>query len=233
MIKELNVYILGIQKFDNCLKLQNRIHQLCFENKMKPCVLVVEHPPVITLGKNSNIKHLLTQESMLKKQKILLHTCNRGGEITAHMPGQLILYPILPMSFFDYSVRKFIDFLELLVIKTLSKFGVNSYQDKQHPGIWVLNKKICAIGVRIKKRISMHGLALNISNSLDLYKHIIPCGIHERGVTSLNLNTKTPSTTKDVIPVLIKNLVYSLDNIKHNIMYVNKLESIYNLKANK
>ena len=233
MIKELDVYILGIQKFDNCLKLQNRIHQLCVENKMKPCVLVVEHPPVITLGKNSNIKHLLTQESMLKKQKILLHTCNRGGEITAHMPGQLILYPILPMSFFDYSVRKFIDFLELLVIKTLSKFGVNSYQDKQHPGIWVLNKKICAIGVRIKKRISMHGLALNISNSLDLYKHIIPCGIHERGVTSLNLNTKTPSTTKDVIPVLIKNLVYSLDNIKHNIMYVNNLESIYNLKANK
>ena len=233
MIKELDVYILGIQKFDNCLKLQNRIHQLCVENKMKPCVLVVEHPPVITLGKNSNIKHLLTQESMLKKQKILLHTCNRGGEITAHMPGQLILYPILPMSFFDYSVRKFIDFLERLVIKTLSKFGVNSYQDKQHPGIWVLNKKICAIGVRIKKRISMHGLALNISNSLDLYKHIIPCGIHERGVTSLNLNTKTPSTTKDVIPVLIKNLVYSLDNIKHNIMYVNNLESIYNLKANK
>lgn len=233
MIKELDVYILGIQKFDNCLKLQNRIHQLCVENKMKPCVLVVEHPPVITLGKNSNIKHLLTQESMLKKQKILLHTCNRGGEITAHMPGQLILYPILPMSFFDYSVRKFICFLELLVIKTLSKFGVNSYQDKQHPGIWVLNKKICAIGVRIKKRISMHGLALNISNSLDLYKHIIPCGIHERGVTSLNLNTKTPSTTKDVIPVLIKNLVYSLDNIKHNIMYVNNLESIYNLKANK
>ena len=104
MKRQLNFYVIGKQDFHNCLILQKKTHQRCYEKKLDPTVLIVEHDPVITLGKNSKLTHILTHEKTLKQQQIPIHTCNRGGEVTAHMPGQLILYPILPLSLFDFSV---------------------------------------------------------------------------------------------------------------------------------
>src|SRR5690606_6881098 len=110
----------------------------------------------------------------------------RGGQITAHEPGQLVLYPILPLAQWGISARRYVNTLEQAVIQLLADYGVEARRDTEHPGVWVEANKICALGIRIKQRVSMHGLALNVTNALDIFSSIVPCGIHGRGVTSLN-----------------------------------------------
>jgi lipoate-protein ligase B len=225
--KPLNFYVLGLIDYKKCFDLQNKIHDLCCRNKLGPTVLLVEHPPVITLGKNSKPENIRTSNQILQEKNIAIHCCNRGGEVTAHMPGQLVMYPILPLHLFNLNVRKYIHLLENTAIKTLRYFGVSSKKNENYPGVWTQNKKICAIGVRIKNRVSMHGIALNINNNLELYDHIIPCGIKDHSITTLSTAASKAIGVNDVTLILIKNFTYFLDATIHHVIYNYNAENFF------
>ena len=149
-------------------------------------IFTVEHPSVITLGRHADLKHVLHPESELTEAGISLVRTERGGEVTCHNPGQLVIYPILPLSRMGLSVRSYVRLLEQSIINTLREVGLAATRDPNYPGVWVGADKICAVGIRIKQRVSMHGIALNIDNDLSIFNRVVPCGIQGRGVTSVS-----------------------------------------------
>lgn len=176
----------GLQTYEDGLALQAELHARTLRGQGEIGFLVrIEHPAVITLGKNASDENLLVSPAEIAAAGIDLARTDRGGEVTAHMPGQLVIYPILPLVQLALSARSYIFYLEETVISLLSAYGVVAERSPDYPGVWVGNAKVCAIGVRIKHRVSLHGLALNVNNQLDLFSKIIPCGIQGRGVTSL------------------------------------------------
>ena len=190
----IKVIDLGRMCYGEALLRQVEAHADVVAEKSLAIIFTVEHDPVLTMGKNSDLENLLFPRNFYQAQGVEIVDTERGGQITAHMPGQLVVYPILNMSRLKLSVREYINVLEESVISTLSKYGVSAHRDSEHPGGWVGAKKICALGVRIKSRVSMHGLALNVNNELSLFEKIIPCGIKARGITNLlNLAKDCPS----------------------------------------
>lgn len=168
-------------------KLREEVESAIKAGRVLAYLLSLEHYPVITFGKNSNWEHLLVSQEFLEKHNWQLVNTDRGGEVTLHAPGQVVFYFIAPLNLFDRSVRKLIDFLVGAVIEVLYKeYGVLAKYDSNLPGVWVEDKKIAAIGVRVKNRISLHGVAININNDLENFKLIRPCGILGKGVTSLS-----------------------------------------------
>jgi lipoate-protein ligase B len=160
--------------------LQERVHQAVARGD-NPTIIALEHPPVITFGKNASAEHLLVPKAILAMRGVESVQTDRGGELTAHEPGQLVVYPIVPVT----SVRKYVRCLEESVIQELATYGITAATDSEYPGVWVGHEKICAIGVRVKDRVSMHGLALNVCNTLATFSLIVPCGIKGRGVTTM------------------------------------------------
>ncbi len=130
--------------------------------------------------------------------------------MTAHVPGQLVVYPILGIEAFRLAPRRYVEILEQTAIDVLSEYGVVATRDAEHPGVWVGNDKICAIGVRIQQRVSLHGLALNVSNAFDLFRRIVPCGIAGRGVTSLSKVIEKDVAVADVLPKVLAALAREL-----------------------
>ncbi len=153
--------------------------------------LFCEHPAVITLGKSGKESHLLLNEQSLQQKGIDYYKINRGGDITFHGPGQIVGYPIFDLDYFFTDIRKFLHYLEEAVIRTLKEYGIIAGRLKEATGVWVDEdnaekaRKICAIGVRCGRWITMHGFAFNVNTELSYYDYIIPCGISGKGVTSL------------------------------------------------
>ncbi len=176
---------LGVMSYKDCLEVQHQTHRYVLEAPGRGVILTVEHPSVITLGKHANPANLLWSSEWLRAHSIDLCETDRGGEVTAHEPGQLVMYPILRLADFLLSPKRYVALLEEVVIALLADLGITSSVDSERPGVWVGGEKICALGVRIKDRVSMHGIALNILNSLDIFNLIVPCGLQGRGVTSI------------------------------------------------
>ncbi len=145
---------------------------------------------VYTLGKNASLENLLWSPDILAQRGIEVVRCDRGGQVTAHMPGQLVCYILLDMRKFSFGVKFFVKIIEESVICLLKSFGIAAHTDDAFPGVWVGTEKICAIGLKIAKHTSSHGLSLNIHNDLNLYQGIRPCGISDRGVTSMHALTQ-------------------------------------------
>lgn len=153
-------------------------------------LLFVEHPPVYTLGKSGENKNLLLNSAQLAERQISFYQTNRGGDITFHGPGQLVCYPILDLENFGMGLRQYIVSLEEVVIRALTQFGIATSRDSSATGVWLETglpgaRKICAIGVKSSRFVTMHGFALNVNLDLDYYKYIHPCGIVDKGVTSM------------------------------------------------
>ena len=156
-------------------------------------LLFCQHPPVYTLGKSGSIDHLLLDEKDLQSNGFQYYKINRGGDITYHGPGQLVVYPIFDMEWFFRDVHKYVRFLEEAVILALKDFGIEAHREEGFTGVWMQSgnndtaKKLCAIGVHFSRWVSMHGLALNINTELKHFENIIPCGISplEKQVTSM------------------------------------------------
>lgn len=146
-------------------------------------VWFLEHPPLLTKGSSGK------EEDLLDKKSLPIFESNRGGQLTYHGPGQRIIYPMLRLQYYRKDVRSFVQFLENWIIEALSRIGVNAFTSKDRIGVWVKvghqEKKIAAIGIRLRKWVSYHGIALNINPNLDHFGKIIPCGLREYGVTSL------------------------------------------------
>jgi lipoyl(octanoyl) transferase len=157
----------------------------------KNYLLFVEHPPVFTLGKSGNIHNVLLSEERLKEKGIEFFRTNRGGDITFHGPQQIVGYPILDLEKFDTDIGHYLRNLEEVIILTLAEYGIEGGRSKGETGVWIdaavkgKERKICAIGVRCSRWITMHGFAFNVNTNLNFFNHIIPCGIQNKQVTSL------------------------------------------------
>ncbi len=152
--------------------------------------IFVEHPHVYTLGKSGNITNLLIDESQLITKNASFHKTNRGGDITYHGPGQIVCYPILDLENFFTDIHKYLRFLEEVVIMTLSNYGINGQRNNGKTGVWLdvdtpKSRKICAMGVRASRWVTMHGFALNVNVDLKYFDYIIPCGLTNNLVTSI------------------------------------------------
>ncbi len=161
--------------------------------------IFVEHPHVYTLGKSGDLNNLLLNETQLKEKGASFYKINRGGDITYHGPGQIVGYPILDLDHFFTDIHKYLRFLEEVIILTLADYGLKTERSKGETGVWIdvgtpFARKICALGVRTSRWVTMHGFALNVNTNLGYFDNIIPCGIKGKAVTSLEaeLNKKIP-----------------------------------------
>ena len=181
MTIEIKISIKPVEYFKAINILEKRVHDV--HNKTsKELIWILEHPYVFTAGKNYKKNEILD-----KKTKIL--QTNRGGKITWHGPGQLICYFVIDLNKRKKDIRKFVQLIENVIIKSLEEYDISTFSDRKNIGIWVNHKKeikkVAAIGVRVSKWIAYHGFSLNINNKLNSYKKIIPCGISDTGVTNL------------------------------------------------
>jgi len=181
--------------------LEKRLDQIS-KNKAKELIWILEHPSTYTSGNNLDKKDILDNSIKIIKT-------SRGGKITWHGPGQIVCYLVINLNNRKKNIRNFLNIIETSIIYTLKEFGINSYADRKNIGIWVNTKsgekKIAAIGIKIKKWITFHGFSININNDLNYYKKIIPCGIKNKGVT--NLNEIKKQNYKRIKNVIIKNLI--------------------------
>lgn len=166
-------------------------------------LLFVEHPHVYTLGKSGDEKHLLLSEAELTEVNAKFYRINRGGDITYHGPGQIVGYPILDLENFFTDIHLYLRKLEEAVILTVAEYGISAGRIEGLTGVWVDidsadPRKICAMGVKSSRWVTMHGFAFNINSNLDYFKHIVPCGIDDKGVTSLAAETGSTCDIKEV-----------------------------------
>ena len=179
------------------IKIDNRKNDLSAETPNY--FIFVEHPHVYTLGKSGDISNLLLNEKQLEEKGATFYKINRGGDITYHGPGQIVGYPILDLENFFTDIHKYLRFLEEVIINTLAEYGITSLRSEGETGVWLdvgtpFARKICAMGVRASRWVTMHGFALNVNPNLGYFDHIIPCGIKGKAVTSMEaeLNRKVP-----------------------------------------
>jgi len=180
-----HLYDLGIVPYARALALQRELHAQRVAGAIPDTLLLLEHPPVITLGKAFHPEHLRYAREFYAQQGIELHPTDRGGDVTCHNPGQLVGYPIFDVSQHGRDLHQFLRDLEQAIIDALRAFGVEAHREAGYTGVWVGNAKIAAIGIKVTKWVSMHGFALNVNNDLRLFQTIVPCGIADRPVTSL------------------------------------------------
>ncbi|MBD5268044.1 MAG: lipoyl(octanoyl) transferase LipB [Bacteroides sp.] len=161
------------------------------EESGEDCILVVEHSPVITLGKHGKSENLLFSEESLKNRGIDCFRIERGGDITYHGPGQLVVYPIIDLERYRLGVKAYVDMLEECVIRTIAEYGIKGERVEGASGVWIGKgtpgeRKICAVGVKCSRFITMHGMALNVNTDLNAFTLINPCGFIDKGVTSIS-----------------------------------------------
>jgi len=192
---------LGKVSYKNCWTYQEELFQGIIDQKRanrntnnfqetKNYLLFVEHPHVFTLGKSGNMDNLLLDKARLAKEGIEFYKSNRGGDITYHGPGQIVGYPILDLDHFFTDIHRYLRTLEEVIISTLADYGLKATRSPGETGVWLdvgtpFARKICAMGVRASRWVTMHGFALNVNTNLQHFEHIIPCGIQGKGVTSL------------------------------------------------
>lgn len=188
------VWDLGACEYVASLELQRKVVQKRKSREVPDCLLFVEYPHTITLGRGGNAEHLLAAASELKSRSVGYWETDRGGDITYHGPGQMIAYPILDLKGLRRDIDWYLRTLEECIIETLVDFGVQGDRVAGATGVWVGDEKIAAIGVRTSQWVTSHGVALNVHTDLDYFDLIVPCGLRSRGVTSLSklLGSRTP-----------------------------------------
>lgn len=176
---------LGLSNYNEAWTFQKKLFEKVTNERQHNYLILTEHPPVITVGKNADENNIITNPHILKDQKIDVVKIDRGGDVTFHGPGQIVGYPIINLNNFKKDIHWYLRSIEEVIIRTLEKFGITSERIKDLTGVWVDNKKICAIGIKVTRWVTMHGFALNVSTQLDYFNHIIPCGINNKSVTSI------------------------------------------------
>jgi lipoate-protein ligase B len=179
------LYRLGLMPYEEAYGLQMQLWSEKAAGRQEDFLLLLEHPPTLTLGKSGKMQHLLVEKEELAKEGLALFFTDRGGDITYHGPGQIVAYPIIDLRRRGKDVHRYVHDLEEAVIGTLKDFSIEAGRDEEHIGVWSGRDKIAAIGVRVRRWITMHGLALNVNPDLQHFALITPCGIADRGVTSM------------------------------------------------
>jgi len=180
-------------------------------------LLLLEHPPAYTLGKSGDADNLLVSEEQLEDLGATLHRIGRGGDVTFHGPGQLVGYPLFDLDRFFTDLGRYLRTLEEIIIRTCADYGVTGTRVDGRTGVWVgpdergLERKICAMGVRCSRWVTMHGFALNVTTDLNYFDHIVPCGIEDRGVTSLAEETDASVDVDAVRPPVVRHIADLFD----------------------
>jgi len=224
--KNINVYDLGVLDYKTALNFQEKKLQEIIDIKRTNrnenssietpnYFLFVEHPPVITLGKSGQEKNLLLTKEELERKKIQYFNTNRGGDITFHGYGQIVGYPVIDLENFYTDINRYLRTLEEIVILTLNYFKISSQRSSGETGVWLEpnspnSRKICAIGVKTSRWVTMHGFALNVDTDLRYYDYIIPCGIKGKGITSMNKEIKKNVLIGEVKEKILENLKNTL-----------------------
>ncbi|GIW30385.1 MAG: octanoyltransferase [Meiothermus sp.] len=184
---------LGLVPYAEAWEYQKKVHAEVVAGLRKPTLLLLEHPRTITLGRAAKPENLLLSEAQYRAQGIELFSIERGGDVTYHGPGQLVGYPIFPVG---RQVRGFLRQLEAVIMAVAKTYGIETYATPGYAGVWVrraapvagwpdLEEKLCAFGVAVKQDVALHGFALNVNTNLDDFNLIVPCGLKDKGVTSL------------------------------------------------
>lgn len=221
MNRDIVLHDLGLLDYQKAVDYQTKIFNKIIDQKLKNRksvnkeitqnhLIFVEHPNVYTLGKSGDINNLLLSKEDLEKKEIQFFNTNRGGDITCHGPGQIVCYPILDLDNFFSDIHKYLRYLEEVVIQTLNEFGIKSERSPDETGVWIEPKqisarKICAMGVKASRWVTMHGFALNVDNDLSYFENIIPCGISNKSVTSITNEIANQVDKYDVKEKIIKN----------------------------
>ena len=177
------------------------------ENKL----LFVEHPHVFTLGKSGSEEHLLLDNDGLKENDAVYYKVNRGGDITYHGPGQLVAYPIFDLDYFFTDIHKYMRYLEEAVISTIAEYGLKGERSTGETGVWLdadkpAARKICAMGVKASRWVTMHGIGFNVNTDLNYFSRIVPCGIADKAVTSMQRELSRPIDMQEVKDILKRKL---------------------------
>ena len=196
--------------FDNIISQKIKNRTLKKKNKTDNYLLIVEHKPIFTIGKSGDTSNLLLNTKQLKSKNIEFKKINRGGDITFHGSGQVVGYPILDLDNFFTDIGQYLRTLEEVIISSIGFFGLKGYRINGETGVWVKDKlnsdkKICAFGIKASRWVTMHGFALNVNTDLKYFDYIVPCGISDKGVTSLEEILNKKITTKMVKKKIYEN----------------------------
>jgi lipoate-protein ligase B len=184
-LKDLLVCDLGVSRYAEAWELQTLLFQLRTHAQTPDVLLLTQHKHVYTIGKSGTETHLLASKDELQQQGVEVFHIDRGGDITYHGPGQLVAYPILDLQSYYLDVHRYLRDLEEAIIIALGGYGIVGERDPQYTGVWVGGEKLAAIGVKVTRWITMHGVAINVNTDLSYFDRIVPCGIPGRGVTSV------------------------------------------------
>ncbi len=188
------VYQLGLIEYSDAYNLQRKLFRERLDGQREDTLLLLEHPPTITVGKSGKLENILASQAQLAREGVSLVFVDRGGDVTYHGPGQIVGYPIIDLRERGRDAHQYIRDLEEVIIRTLNDFSIKSGRDKSHAGVWVGDEEIAAIGLSLRKWITMHGFALNVNTDLEPFSLINPCGFANRKATSIShlLGQKIP-----------------------------------------
>ena len=210
VMRKIDILNLGVKPYKEVWDLQKELVEKRRNGQINDTLILVEHEPVYTLGKNADENHILQHSP----QDVKTYHIERGGDVTFHGPGQLVGYPILDLHNYKKSISWYMRSLEQLIIDTLAEYGITAERKVGLTGVWVGDEKIAALGVRITRWVTMHGFALNVTPDLIYYSSIIPCGIFEYGVTSMAKLVTNEITVNSVKRVLTKMFMNQFQNIE-------------------
>jgi lipoyl(octanoyl) transferase len=199
---------LGRTRYADAWKLQQEVWTLRHSNGVQDILLLTEHEHVYTLGKSTDDNHLLASEEELKISGTDVFRIDRGGDITYHGPGQIVVYPIVDLNNYFLDIHRYLRSLEEVIIRALAAFGILAEREKDMTGVWVNNEKIAAIGVKVSRWVTMHGFALNVNTDLSKFDRIIPCGIFHKGVTSMQRKLGREVSIKSVQKAITESFAF-------------------------
>lgn len=203
---------LGKRDYKEVWDLQKNTHNQKVNGETEDILYTVEHDHVYTLGKTGSRDHILINDDEMKQRGISYYEIDRGGDITYHGPGQLVAYPILDLNNYYKDTHRYLRDLEEAVILTLRELGIEGHREAEFTGVWVGEEKICAIGIKVSRWITMHGIAFNINTDLSYFDKIIPCGIFHKGVTSVEKLTGEKADFDKIKQIYVKNFLNVFDN---------------------
>ena len=200
----LEVIELGPLPFQKAWDLQLKLHEQVADGLRPDTLLLLEHPHTFTLGRRGRTDDILINQAELDRLGIEVHHTDRGGEVTYHGPGQLVGYPIIDLRRWGGGPVKYVHALERMIVDTLDKFGISGTSVGHPTGVWVEDRKVAAIGVKVGRRVTTHGFALNVSTDLRFFEYIVPCGMADSSVTSLEQELGGSPRIDEVVSVLVR-----------------------------
>jgi len=215
MSRILNYTDLGFIDYKEAWELQKEIHSKRIVSEVQDFLFLLEHPNTYTLGKTAQKENLIGSETYLKENHISVYNIDRGGDITYHGPGQIVGYPIIDLNDWKKDTHKYLRALEEVIIKSCGEYNLKCERNTRHTGVWLGDRKIAAIGIKVSRWITMHGFAFNVNTDLNLFNGIIPCGIPDKAVTSLQKELNRKIEIQDVKEKLLTNFkeIFEYDEI--------------------